>query len=141
MGAIVYHEYLREEDYYESRSVGTKARSDKTCEHCGQKIPKGTPHLTHHFYPEFDAYPTHLECDAPFRASLIPENMPTESRFTPEEQKIINDALENDELMLQASEYIDGGFKLQAVKYIKDTLNIGLVLAKGIVDARCGNPG
>ena len=52
------HEYLKEEDYYESRSVG-KGRTDKTCEHCGKTIPKGSPHEVHHFYPEFESYPTH----------------------------------------------------------------------------------
>lgn len=64
------HEYLRSEDYYESRSVGTKARSDKTCEHCGKNIPKGEPHKMHHFYPEFDAYATHEKCSDAFIESL-----------------------------------------------------------------------
>ena len=49
------------EEYYESRSVGTKARSDKTCVQCGKIIPKGTPHVMHHFYPEFEAYATQTQ--------------------------------------------------------------------------------
>lgn len=64
------HEFLLAEDYYESRSVGTKARSDKYCNHCGKIIPKGTPHDMHHFYPEFDAYATHKECSENFIKSL-----------------------------------------------------------------------
>ena len=64
------HEYLKEEDYYESRSVGTKARSDKTCEHCGKTIKQGTPHEMHHFYPEFASYATHKECVEAFKKSL-----------------------------------------------------------------------
>ena len=64
------HEYLLEEEYYESRSVGTKAKFDKTCEYCGKNIPKGKPHEMHHFYPEFYAYPTHLECSEKFKESL-----------------------------------------------------------------------
>ena len=66
------HEYLCEEDYYESRSVGTKARSNKTCEFCGETIIKGIPHKLHHFYPEFKSYPTHIDCEKPFKISLIP---------------------------------------------------------------------
>lgn len=54
------HEYLSEDEYYEPRSV-SRGRSDKTCEFCGRVIPKGTPHEMHHFYPEFDSYPTHTE--------------------------------------------------------------------------------
>lgn len=65
------HEYLKEENYYESRSIGTKAKSSKTCEYCGKSIPKGTPHDQHHFYPEFNAYPTHKKCSEDFKKSLI----------------------------------------------------------------------
>ena len=64
------HEWLEEENYYESRSVGTRARSDKTCEFCRGNIPKGVPHTMHHFYPEFEAYPTHKECEKPFMLIL-----------------------------------------------------------------------
>ena len=64
------HEYLRREDYYEKREVGTRARSDKRCEFCGNKIPKGMPHDNHHFYPEFESYPVHKECEEHFLASL-----------------------------------------------------------------------
>lgn len=55
------HEYLREEDYYECNSIGTKSRTDKTCEQCGGKIPKGQPHDTHKFYGDGDwpTYATH----------------------------------------------------------------------------------
>ena len=63
------HEFLREEDYYESRSV-SKGRSDKRCEHCGERIMMGIPHEMHHFYPEFTAYATHIECSEDFKESL-----------------------------------------------------------------------
>lgn len=65
------HEYLEKRNYYESRNVGTKARSDKWCEHCGEIIKKGTPHVMHHFYPEFYAYATHKECSQKFYDSLL----------------------------------------------------------------------
>ncbi len=64
------HEYLEREDYYESRSVN-KGRSDKTCGHCGGNIPIGTPHLMMHFYPEFNSYAVHEECEQPFIDSLL----------------------------------------------------------------------
>lgn len=66
------HEYLKSEDYYENRPVGTGARSSKTCEHCGKTISKGTPHDVHKFYPEFNSYPTHKKCTKDFIASLKP---------------------------------------------------------------------
>jgi hypothetical protein len=31
------------------------------------------PHDMHHFYPEFDAYPTHLDCSDAFVKSLLKE--------------------------------------------------------------------
>ena len=65
------HEYLTQENYYESRSVGTKARTNKTCDHCGKDIPKGEPHDMHHFYPEFNAVPTHKNCSEGFKNSLL----------------------------------------------------------------------
>lgn len=64
------HEYLKKENYYESRGVGTRAHRDKTCAHCGKTIKQGTPHDMHHFYPEFDSYPTHKECFEAFIESL-----------------------------------------------------------------------
>jgi hypothetical protein len=64
------HEYLKAADYYESRSVGTRAKSDKVCEQCGKAIKMGTPHLTHHFYPEYESVPTHIECEKEFKKSL-----------------------------------------------------------------------
>lgn len=54
------HEYLERENFYETRSVGKKGRITKMCAHCGKDIPKGQPHDVHHFYPEFEAYPTHI---------------------------------------------------------------------------------
>lgn len=63
------HEYLNEEDYYEIKSVN-KGRSVKWCEHCGGNIEIGVPHEMHHFYPEFQAYATHLECSKAFKQSL-----------------------------------------------------------------------
>ena len=65
------HEWLRYKDYYEAKAIGNKARSDKTCEHCGKTIQKGTPHYIHHFYPEFAVYPTCIDCDKDFIESLI----------------------------------------------------------------------
>ena len=67
---VVKHDYLKQADYYESRDVGTRARSDKSCSHCGKTIPKGEPHEMHHFYPEFYAYATHKSCSKPFIESL-----------------------------------------------------------------------
>jgi hypothetical protein len=64
------HEYLMQEDYYEARYVGNRAKSDKWCEHCGKKIEQGTPHTMHHFYPEFYAYATCNDCCVPFKESL-----------------------------------------------------------------------
>ena len=64
------HEFLLRENYYESRSVGTRAKSSKWCEYCGENIPKGEPHDMNHFYPEFDAYATHKSCTQPFIKSL-----------------------------------------------------------------------
>jgi len=63
------HEHLREEEYYEARSV-SKGRTDKWCEHCCKKIAKGTAHEMHHFYPDFYAYATHKECSEAFIKSL-----------------------------------------------------------------------
>ena len=37
MSKIKKHEYLERSKYYESGSVGTRARSDKTCEYCGEE--------------------------------------------------------------------------------------------------------
>lgn len=81
------HEYLEEKDYYESRSVGTKARSSKTCVHCNKTIPKGTPHIMHHFYPEFEAYPTHKGCETEFMKSLLTD----ENRHYLEYQHLLKD--------------------------------------------------
>lgn len=67
------HEWLRLEDYYESRSTGTKARTNKTCVCCGGSIPKGTPHDMHHFYPEFYAVAVHKNCHDDFMKSLLTE--------------------------------------------------------------------
>jgi hypothetical protein len=63
------HEYLKEEDYYETRSVNS-GRTDKRCEYCGNIISKGVPHKMHHFYPEFESYPTHTYCMDNFIKSL-----------------------------------------------------------------------
>lgn len=64
------HEYLKANEFYETRSVGTRAHSDKGCEHCGGIIKKGTPHDMNYFYPEFSAYATHKECTQLFIDSL-----------------------------------------------------------------------
>jgi hypothetical protein len=71
-GRIVMHEFLLKEDYYETRSV-KRGRTQKRCEHCGQVIPKGSPSDVHHFYPEFESYPTHPACSEKFLASLRSE--------------------------------------------------------------------
>lgn len=63
------HEYLRKEDYYETRSV-QKGRSQKICEHCEGTIGIGKPCDTHHFYPEFASHSTHLSCTEAFMKSL-----------------------------------------------------------------------
>ncbi len=71
MAERIKHEYLKEEDYYETNSVGTRAHSSYSCEHCGSNIPKGTPHSVHKFYPEFQGYRTHHKCDDKFLESLL----------------------------------------------------------------------
>lgn len=67
------HEFLKIDDFYETRSVGTRARSDKHCSHCGKTIVKGTPHEMAHFYPEFESEALHKECVDPFMESLLTE--------------------------------------------------------------------
>ncbi len=78
------HEYLKEEMYYSSGSVGTRGQRDKTCEYCGDTIPKGEPHDTHKFYGENGDWPTYathnynaenpqrvgMTCSEKFRKSL-----------------------------------------------------------------------
>lgn len=63
------HEYLRADEYYEERSVGTKAGA-WTCEHCGNVISAGVPHANHKFYPDFTTYRTHHACTEAFKKSL-----------------------------------------------------------------------
>jgi len=70
MSKIHKHEFLMADDFYEFRSVGTRAKSNKHCEYCGKSIPMGTPHEMAHFYPEFEAYAVHKECTEDFMASL-----------------------------------------------------------------------
>jgi len=128
------HAYLLKDDYYESRSVGTKARSNKYCSHCNSIIPKGEPHTVHSFYPEFATYPTHNQCNDDFMASLIANSDTKEGGdVTKEYAKVINDALENDELVYMVRDLKDT--KLMAVKNVKELLGIGLKPAKDIVDA------
>jgi hypothetical protein len=70
MNNLQKHEYLQREEFYEFRNIGTKARSSKTCDHCGKTIPQGEPHLVATFDPEFNGYPIHKECEAGFMNSL-----------------------------------------------------------------------
>ena len=129
------HEYLKYEDHYETRDVGTKARSSKRCEHCGLEIPKGTPHTMHHFYPEFDSYPVHKECNDAFMASLLTEEDIKKREREEDNDRInlINNALENDELVLKVRDVLPA--KLSAIKIVKDILLCNLSTAKEIVDA------
>lgn len=62
--------YEDKDNYYESRSVGTRAKSDKSCIVCGKTIKMGTPHKTHHFYPEFSSVTTHEGCVKKFMENL-----------------------------------------------------------------------
>jgi len=62
--------YNSSENYYESKSVGTRAKSDKHCVTCGKTIKMGTPHQMHHFYPEFSAVATHEGCVKQFMKNL-----------------------------------------------------------------------
>ena len=64
------HEYYQAKDFYEFRSVGTRAQSDKWCGHCGKTITKWTPHLMAKFYPEFEGPAIHKECEDGFMESL-----------------------------------------------------------------------
>jgi hypothetical protein len=70
MNGIKKHEYLLEEEFYEFNHIGTKARSDKWCGHCGKIIPKGEPHLVSKFYPEFEGPAIHTNCEEEFLKSL-----------------------------------------------------------------------
>lgn len=70
MSNIKKHEYLLKEEFYEFQSIGTRARSDKYCGHCGGKIPKGEPHVMSKFYPEFDGPAIHNDCKEDFLQSL-----------------------------------------------------------------------
>lgn len=70
MADVQKHEYLLEEEFYEFQHIGTRARSDKRCGHCGENIPKGTPHLVAKFYPEFEGPAIHKECKDNFLKSL-----------------------------------------------------------------------
>jgi len=63
------HEYLKEENYYESKTV-KKGRVPKQCEFCNKIIEIGESSETHTFYPEFTAYYTHLKCTNNFKISL-----------------------------------------------------------------------
>ena len=127
------HSYLREEDYYESRSIGSRARSDKRCEHCGLYILAGDPHTVHIFYPEFTAYPTHNHCNDAFKSSLLTQKDIDEAKTIYEDfASIIRNAVENDEVIHLV---LDNPLaKLQAVKEVKELLNVGLKMAKDIVD-------
>lgn len=69
--SVSYQYFLEEENFYELNSVGTKARSNKTCSCCGKSIPMGTPHKVAKFYPEFDNYPLHEECVEEFKSDLV----------------------------------------------------------------------
>ena len=101
---ITYHDYLTKENYYEGRSI-SKGRKAKTCEHCGGSIPIGQAHTMHHFYPEFDAYPTHDRCNEAFIASLRPDEPEAhgyDPRIVLEDEKVkVNECLENDDLSSQ----------------------------------------
>jgi len=70
------HEHLMLEDLGETTGVGTRARADYGCEHCGGTITKGDPHDSHKFYPEFQSYRTHKECSEGFRLSLRTDDDP-----------------------------------------------------------------
>jgi hypothetical protein len=65
------HAFLREDEFYETRHIGTRAKNDKICEHCGKIIKKGTPHEMAYFVQsEYQSYPLHTECVNSFRESL-----------------------------------------------------------------------
>ncbi len=118
------HEYLREEDYYESRSVG-KGRTDKTCEHCGGTIPKGTPHQMHSFYPEFSSCAVHNSCSDAFVASLIPKVKPEDkSMLNEKEMDWVNCQLENDDLVREL---------VQVLRVNNDTILSGIAFLKQAV--------
>jgi hypothetical protein len=63
------HEYLCKEDFYEMNRVGS-GRKTKICSHCHGTIAIGTSHKVAKFYPEFESYPVHLECEKAFLESL-----------------------------------------------------------------------
>lgn len=65
------HEYLREEDHYESKDV-ISSKTYKKCEHCDKEIRIGGPSVTHTFHNggEFVSYHTHVKCEDEFMESL-----------------------------------------------------------------------
>lgn len=63
------HEYLKSEDYYETKSISA-GRSNYYCDFCGKLIRKGTPSEVHTFYPEFQGERTHPKCSKEFLESL-----------------------------------------------------------------------
>jgi len=120
-----YHEYLRAEDHYESRSVG-KGRTDKRCAHCGRSIPKGTLHQVHTFYPEFSSYPVHNSCSAAFEVSLIPEVKAEDKTLLDEREKDwVNVQLENDNLVLELAQVLKDSPTapiLQGITFLKQAV-------------------
>lgn len=104
---VTYHDYLKKEDYYESRNIG-KGRRAKTCEHCGGNIPVGEAHTMHHFYPEFEAVPTHNRCNDAFLASLLPNDPASyeDTNISEFEKTKINEFLEDDMLCNQMLNFI-----------------------------------
>lgn len=48
--------------FYNEKYVGTKARSNKTCDWCGKSIPKGEPHYVLINMESYGQYPIHCEC-------------------------------------------------------------------------------
>lgn len=88
----------------------------------------------HHFYPEFQAYPVHNECNDDFMSSLLTaEDIKQREREEDQERiNLINSALENDELVLKVRDAFPS--KLMGIKIIKDTLLCNMDTAKEIVD-------
>lgn len=61
----------RKEDYYETKGVGTGARSVKMCGRCGGTILMGIPHDVHTFHNgDYFTVATHKQCTKAFMNNL-----------------------------------------------------------------------
>jgi len=137
---VNYHDYLKKEDYYESRNIG-KGRRAKTCEHCGGNIPVGEAHTMHHFYPDFEAAPTHNRCNDAFLASLLPNDEPedyNDTHLSEFEKGKVNEFLEHDMICHQMLNFIRStGNTDSAINHLTGSHGMRKVVAEDYINALC----